>query len=172
MAAKVPPCAPKMGGVHPHCTGPYIPIFTYPRGALGTMTERKRGERSETRSTGQSSPPLAVRRFAGRAVPARRTRRVCSLRSLCAPRSGSVCAPMARRFCALRAPILGTMCPYCAPCGRAICPPTAGECTKNPRRLCRGFLVMVGRSIRQSQKSALTPAKLPVNRVLIVGCSP
>ena len=106
--------SPKRGGINPPAPVPIYPPLTYPRGALGIMTERKRGERSETRSTGQNTPPLAVRRFAGRAVPARRTRRVWSgwarsarperaLGAWCARPWRADFARSARRFCALQA---------------------------------------------------------------------
>ena len=130
------------------------------------------GEQSETMKRAISAAALPLRRFVRPAAPARAVRPAGFSRSLCAPRSGLVCAPKARRFCALRAPILGTMCPDCAPCGRAICPPSAGEGTKNPRSICEGLFVRAGRSTQRSQKRALNPARLPANRFLILVYSP
>ena len=124
------------------------------------------GERSETMKRAISTAALPPRRSVRPAAPARAVSPSGLGRSLCAPRSGSGCAPKARRFCALRAPIFGAVCSHCARYARPLCPPSAGVGTKNPRSLFEGLLLWAGRFTRQSQESALNPAKSPANCVL------
>ena len=145
----------------------YVPPYTllWPAAVLVDINAHG-GERSETMKRVISTAALPPRRPVRPAAPARAVSPAGLGRSLCAPRSGPECAPKARRFCALRAPIFGAVCPHCARYARPLCPPSAGVGTKNPRRLCEGLLLRVGISTRQSQKSALDPAKSPANRLL------